>query len=202
IDDIQGVVEKIDGAIQRLAALKHGEEIALAPTDLEWILDSVLTRRGVSMRPGYSVARNFGGVPSVVADQLLIDRVLTNLVTNAMEAMPEGGVLTLETEDVREAGSGGRWAVVRVRDTGTGMTQAFLRHRLFQPFATTKKKGWGLGLYQCRSIVEAHGGSLRANSQPGLGTEFRLALPLTLTAARREDRGLPHPADRHGRRPQ
>ncbi|HEX7879963.1 MAG TPA: GAF domain-containing protein, partial [Candidatus Eisenbacteria bacterium] len=90
IDDIQGVVEKIDGAIQRLTALKHGEEIALAPTDLEWILDSVLTRSGVSMRPGYSVARNFGGVPSVVADQLLIDRVLTNLVTNAMEAMPEG----------------------------------------------------------------------------------------------------------------
>jgi putative PEP-CTERM system histidine kinase len=201
IDDIQGVVEKIDGAIHRLTALKHGEEMALAPTDLEWILDSVVTRTGVGQRPGYSVTRNFGGVPPVVGDQLLIDRVLTNLVTNAMEAMPDGGVLTLETEDVREAGSGGRWAVVRVRDTGVGMTAAFLRHRLFQPFATTKKKGWGLGLYQCRSIVEAHGGSLRANSQPGLGTEFRLALPLKLTAARPDERGLPHPADRHGRRP-
>lgn len=201
IDDIQSVVEKMDGAIQRLTALKHGEEMAMAPTDIEWILDSVMTRTGASGRPGFTVQRRFVGLPPVTGDSLLIDRVLTNLVTNALEAMPDGGLLAIETEDFHEPGSGGRWAVVRIRDTGVGMTPTFLRHRLFQPFATTKKKGWGLGLYQCRSIVEAHGGSLKASSQPGLGTEFRLALPLKLTTARQEDRGLPRPADRAGRRP-
>lgn|GEM_PF-737504 len=202
LDDIQGVVEKMEGAIHRLTALKHGEEMALAPTDIEWILDSVLTRTGVIGRQEYTVQRHFAGLPPVIGDSHLIDRVITNLVTNAMEAMPNGGVLSLDTEDLRESGSGGRWAVIRVRDTGVGMTPTFIRHRLFQPFATTKKKGWGLGLYQCRSIVEAHGGSLKANSQPGLGTEFRLALPLNLTAVRQEDRGVLRPADRGGRRPQ
>ncbi len=200
IDDIQAVVEKMDGAIQRLTALKHGEEMALAPTDIEWILDSVMTRTGVMGRSEFTVQRRFAGLPPVTGDSLLIDRVLTNLVINAMEAMPEGGVLSIETDDVHEPGSGGRWAVIRVRDTGIGMTPTFLRHRLFQAFATTKKKGWGLGLYQCRSIVEAHGGSLKAKSQPGLGTEFQLSLPLKLTATTPVTRGVPRLADRGIRR--
>jgi putative PEP-CTERM system histidine kinase len=204
IDDIQSVVQKMEVEIGRLTALRHGEDMAFGSVDLEWVLDSVLSRSGVQAREGWNVQKRYAGLPAVTGDAALLDRVFTNLVTNALEAMPDGGLLSIETEDIREEG-GGRRAVIRFRDTGTGMSPAFLQHRLFQPFATTKKKGWGLGLYQCRSIVEAHGGALTASSQPGLGTEFRLSLPLKVAAVRdpvRDDHRRPsarawrHPDDR------
>ncbi len=178
IDDIGSVVEKMDRQILKLTAIRRGEEMSPTVTDLHWILDGAVARSGAELRPGIRVDRNYGSLPALTADPTLLDRVVSNLVTNAIEAMPEGGVLTLETEDVKESPGGQRWAVIRVRDTGVGMSGTFLRHRLFQPFATTKNKGWGLGLYQCRSIIEAHGGRLTASSEEGSGTEFTIRLPL------------------------
>jgi len=64
-----------------------------------------------------------------------------------------------------------------VRDTGRGMTDEFLRLRLFKPFVTTKVAGLGVGLAQCRGIVEAHGGSIAVESRPGHGTLFQVRLP-------------------------
>ena len=64
------------------------------------------------------------------------------------------------------------------------MTEEFMRNRLFQPFATTKKKGIGLGLYSCREIIEQHGGRIDVNSQVDVGTEFRITLPLQVSEAK------------------
>src|SRR5262249_61003937 len=74
----------------------------------------------------------------------------------------------------RENGS----AFVAVADTGKGMTEEFMRERLFHPFATTKKKGIGLGLYSCRDIIEQHGGRIDVASRINVGTEFKVILPL------------------------
>ena len=65
---------------------------------------------------------------------------------------------------------------IGVADSGSGMSQAFIRDRLFRPFASTKKRGLGLGLYQCRSIVHVHGGELTVRSEEGVGTQFRVVL--------------------------
>jgi signal transduction histidine kinase len=82
--------------------------------------------------------------------------------------------LTLTTEEL--IGPTGTSVLLAVSDTGPGMSESFLRERLFRPFATTKRQGLGLGLYQCRSIVKAHGAHLRVESAPGRGATFRFVL--------------------------
>jgi signal transduction histidine kinase len=68
-------------------------------------------------------------------------------------------------------------AVIEVSDTGRGMSEDFIRTRLFKPFSTTKKGGLGVGLAQCRGIVEAHGGTIDARSRAGEGTVFTVRIP-------------------------
>ncbi len=70
-----------------------------------------------------------------------------------------------------------RWAVLEVEDNGCGMEREFIDERLFQPFQTTKKQGMGIGLFQSRMIVEAHGGRIEVESTPGVGTLFRVRIP-------------------------
>jgi signal transduction histidine kinase len=72
---------------------------------------------------------------------------------------------------------------ILVEDTGTGMDKAFVQRRLFQPFATTKEKGVGIGLYQCKTLVEKMGGRILCHSELGKGTEFCILLPMAPAAA-------------------
>ncbi|MFH0809544.1 MAG: ATP-binding protein, partial [Pseudomonadota bacterium] len=105
----------------------------------------------------------------VPADREQLGKVLMNLLLNAAEA----GAQNIDLRVHADKG----WAVVTVRDDGPGIERDFLERRLFQLFATTKAKGLGIGLYQSRVIVEAHGGRLEADSAPGAGATFRLRLP-------------------------
>jgi len=115
-----------------------------------------------------------------------LQQCLLNLSLNAMQAMPEGGVLRIETDVVSlpddffaedEASLPGRYLRLSVIDTGQGMPPDVLQ-RLFEPFFTTKEAGTGLGLLSCKRIVASHGGLMRVRSQVGVGTEFHLYLPL------------------------
>jgi len=105
-----------------------------------------------------------------------MEQVLVNLAVNARDAMPEGGDLTIAVD--RETISGRPWVTVEVRDTGTGMTADVLAH-LYEPFFTTKPrgKGTGLGLSIVYGIIKQAGGFIRAESQAGHGTSFRIHLP-------------------------
>ncbi len=98
---------------------------------------------------------------------------MENLIINALEAMGDKrGTLTIaagETDDKKPFYS--------VSDTGEGMSEAFIAQRLFHPFATTKRKGVGLGLYTCREVVTANGGRIDVESRQGSGTTFRVVLP-------------------------
>ncbi len=118
-------------------------------------------------------------LPRIYADAQQLCQVLVNLFFNAIEAMPEGGTLTVRAgrEPVR-AGESGTAVTILVADTGEGIDPADLP-KIFRPFFTTKKKkGMGLGLSICESIVKAHGGGIDVESAPGLGTTFRLRFPV------------------------
>lgn len=132
----------------------------------------------------------------VTADVVELGQVVLNLTTNAAQAMPEGGVLTLRTDGLMAARAlplftgelpAGDWARLIVTDTGHGMSEA-VRGRAFDPFFTTKAKGagTGLGLYTVFRIVERHGGHLDIASAPGAGTAFSVYLPQS--SARDSDR--------------
>jgi signal transduction histidine kinase len=102
-----------------------------------------------------------------------VEEVLENLVLNALEAMTDkGGTLTVEAGQTENGAP-----MFSVSDTGRGMSNHFIKTRLFHPFATTKKSGIGLGLYTCREVIKASGGSIEVESVEGAGTTFRVVLP-------------------------
>jgi signal transduction histidine kinase len=119
-----------------------------------------------------TVATNFEALPIVAGDESALREVLTNLIFNAVDAMPEGGSIWLETSIENER------AVVKVRDTGTGMTET-VRQRCLEPFFSTKgERGTGLGLSMVYGIIERHRGQLEIQSAIGKGTTFIIRLPL------------------------
>jgi signal transduction histidine kinase len=111
-------------------------------------------------------------VPLVSARGAELREILMNLVLNAVDAMPAGGVITLGTR--RE----GEWAVLAVSDTGPGIPPE-LRRRVFEPFFTTKETGTGLGLSIVSGIVSSYGGSIEVEAEAGRGTTFTIRLPAT-----------------------
>jgi PAS domain S-box-containing protein len=124
----------------------------------------------------------------IYADSGQIEQVLMNLATNARDAMPKGGQLTIETgiEEIREDfthahgyGEPGRYVVMSVSDTGEGM-DADTAQKIFEPFFTTKGvgKGTGLGLSIVYGVIKQHNGFITVHSEPGDGTKFRIYLPL------------------------
>ncbi len=130
---------------------------------------------------------------TVMADMTQISQVLMNLVTNARDAMPKGGVLKIETASTRidqtfrrfhGYGELGKYALISVTDTGTGMSGK-TKEKIFEPFFTTKEvgKGTGLGLSIVYGIVKQHGGYITVYSEEGIGTTFRIYLPVAKAQA-------------------
>ncbi len=131
-----------------------------------------------------------GWTPDVRVDPEHFRSVLHNLVLNSIEAIPKEGTILLET--FQENGQ----AVLTVTDTGSGMTSEFIQHTLFRPFRTTKSRGLGIGLYQCRHIVQAFGGSLTAESQEGKGTRMIVRLPFEAVSVQQSAASYPSRTER------
>ncbi len=118
-------------------------------------------------------------LPQLVVDRYLIKRVLINLITNAVQAMPNGGTVTVKATQKHGV------ALISVEDTGLGIPEEN-RNKIFKPLFTTKSKGQGFGLSVCKRLVEAHnGGSITFESEVGKGSKFTIKIP---SKVRRPDR--------------
>ena len=138
--------------------------------DLNQLVSEVIDR--LDGRPQVELTEEFQPLPPIRVDSEQIRSVVANLVLNAREALGPSGRINLRTEHL------GGSVVFSVSDNGCGMSSEFLKDSLFRPFQSTKKKGLGIGMFQSRMIVEAHGGSIRVESEMGKGSTFRVSLPV------------------------
>lgn len=157
-----------------LGYVRGDEALLFAKTDVDTLLDEVVEDlTAARAQGGVRVVRGPGRAGAARVDEAALRRVLDNLARNALQAMPEGGTLTLSATHVEPD------VVLEVSDTGHGMDEA-TRARLFQPFFTQgKRDGTGLGLAIVQRLVKAHGGLIEVTSRPGAGTTFRVRLPAT-----------------------
>lgn len=150
-----------------------GEHKRPRPVDIVPMLKRVIAITAEPSRPTHQIETDIPPSLLALVDSERVEKVIENLVLNALEAMAgKKGTLTIkagETDDGK--------VFIIVSDNGVGMGREFIRQRLYHPFATTKKKGVGLGLYTCREVVRAHGGSIDVESEEGAGTTFRVVLP-------------------------
>ncbi len=167
---VGNTTRRIDEMIGRLAALRQRPDFKPVEADLNQLVNETLeTLDGMSH---IELAKELQPLPMVLADREQIRSVVANLVLNALDALGTGGRIRLRTEQL-----GGR-IVLSVTDNGCGMSAAFMRDSLFRPFQSTKKSGLGIGMFQARMIVEAHGGSIKVESEPGRGSTFQVILPV------------------------
>lgn len=174
---LASTVDRLEKVVGRLATEQDAVLIKV-PLDLNGLVREIVqrpSRRGRSGGRGPSVRLALGAVPSIWGDPFYLGDAFASLLENASEAAaPDGKVLvrSFPAGTVRRPR-----AVVEIIDNGAGMTPEFLRDRLFQPFATTKPGGVGLGLATASQIVGFHRGSIRILSHPGGGTLVRVSFP-------------------------
>ncbi|WP_309895195.1 ATP-binding protein [Archangium sp.] len=165
-------VDRLTEVTEQYLRMARPPRPSLEPTDVTEVLASVLDfSREELERAGVEVARDFTpDTPKALADEGQLRQVFLNLLRNAREAMNEGGRLTISTRAHE------RDVEVALQDTGRGMSES-VRHRIFEPFFSTKEDGTGLGLAVCQQILKTHGGALSCQSEPGRGTTFFVKLP-------------------------
>ena len=171
-EEVTGLDRFLTGFLQlaRPAPLQLGPVAANAlAQEVLLLLEPVVSGDTVTIRTDMADT-----LPSVQADSHQIKQVLLNLCLNSIQAMPDGGTLTLGTRVATVDGQPG--VELRVEDTGSGVSED-IRHQLFEPFTTTKAEGSGLGLAVSRGIIERHHGRIWLNTEPGRGTAFFVWLP-------------------------
>nr|MBI3613037.1 PEP-CTERM system histidine kinase PrsK [Nitrospirota bacterium] len=169
MDTVRATVLKMTALIGKLTALSRDPQPKRVSLDLNGLVRDVL--KGFDQAAGARLVCDARPVPPVEADPEQLQQVLLNLVLNAREAVNPGGAITVRTE------AEGDTVRLVVEDDGCGMDRATMA-KLFRPFRTAKGRGLGIGLYQCRKIVEAHLGALKVESEQGKGSRFVVCLPV------------------------
>lgn len=187
---VERTVENLRQLMGHVAGVAKPTQIQPDEVEVRRLLEDAVTQSGLTVgdRGGLRVSLNCRDGMRATVDPGLVVRVLANLLTNAREAVQDAGEIEIGAT-VAEPGerNGPGRITLSVRDSGPGMTEEFLRHALFRPFATTKATGLGIGLMQSKAIVEAHGGTIRVESRPGHGTRFEVNLPARPPGARPEE---------------
>ena len=179
------LLEIADKELQRLShitarSLKfYRQRTAPALTPLEEVIDSVIFFHDPAIRlRGISIDRRYRPAPAVLCQPGEIQQVFTNLISNALDALPQKGRLAISVRGAKD-GAGNEGVAVTVADNGSGMDGNMFQ-RIFHPFITTKgEAGTGLGLWVSKGILDKHGASVRVRTKLGSGTVFRVFFPAT-----------------------
>jgi len=166
---ISDSVTKINTMSSGLSLLRQKIVLQRTETDLNGLITST-----INILNGCKglITQDLKPLPRFLMDPEQIQKVLTNLILNANEAVENGSEIRIATEQING------WIVLSVSDNGCGMSKEFIEKSLFRPFKTTKKQGLGIGLFHSKMIVEAHEGRIEVQSEEGKGTTFRVFLPL------------------------
>lgn len=184
IQDLKHEIRRLQSLLQGWRMLARPQQLNLQPTSLATLAAEVLkAQTAYYMEQGIHFEQIFPPeLPLILADQEKLAQVLLNLCKNAVEAMPQGGTLTVRGDSMEAQVS------LIVSDTGVGITEDL---NIFEPFTTTKEAGTGLGLAIVQQIVAAHTGTITYTSTPGQGTTFTLTLPAALQESGRNSDTAP-----------
>ncbi|HEY6916523.1 MAG TPA: XrtA/PEP-CTERM system histidine kinase PrsK [Allosphingosinicella sp.] len=167
IATLQGSVRKMNDLLARLSHGAQGEARPPVAIELRAALAPLIETRA-RLHP---ILLDGTSRVMALADQTALEQALVHLLQNAVEASPAGAPVRVTLRDE------GDRALIEIVDSGCGMSRDFIRTRLFQPFASTKEAGFGIGAYEARALVEAMGGRLEVESREGEGTTFTIILP-------------------------
>ncbi|MEX3634082.1 ATP-binding protein [Paraburkholderia sp. BR14320] len=176
LEDVRAAGLRAADIVRSLRSLAKQEPATLAPVAIDDVLREMLKLTGMEIdTKGVVLHAEFdAGSVEVLADRTQVQQVVLNLITNALDAM-DGAKHARELTVASQRD--GNWVIVTIADTGTGIAED-IAERIFEPFFTTKERGMGMGLAICRSIMEAHGGSLHAHGRASGGSSFVFKLPL------------------------
>jgi signal transduction histidine kinase len=163
-------VSKINVMSNRLSLLSHKLELVFKEIDLNALVEETIAEIKSTVR--VPITQDLGILPPLSIDREQVHKVIDNLLINANDALGPDGRIRVATN------CKDNWAEIAVHDNGCGISREFIEKSLFRPFQTTKKQGMGIGLYHCKTIVEAHGGRIEVESEEGKGTIFRVLLPV------------------------
>jgi two-component system sensor histidine kinase HydH len=173
VDRLRHEVRRLHAILESFLRFARVQDLKLEPTDLNAVIDDLRDffephagTKGIVIRTRFAP-----DLPAINLDRDLFKQAILNLVLNAEHAMPSGGELILTTRHEEP------WIVFDVIDTGQGMPEPVCT-RIFDPFFSTRSGGSGLGLPTTRKIIEAHGGAIRVQSEPGKGSQFTVLLPV------------------------
>ena len=174
LDTVTHSIQKMKMMLQKLS--RNDAPVKPLPLTVDRVVrQAIALKDAFEPRPVLQVEN--GGL-QVLADSERLERVLGHLIQNAIEATPKSGRVTVS---VRHRDG---CAVVEIADTGSGMSEEFIRERLFKPFESTKPAGMGIGLFESREYINELGGTLELASAPAAGTTFTVSLPLYSEEAR------------------
>ena len=172
IDTIKSSVGKMDNIVARLSDKTALEKPDFQETGLNELISETVKRLSQNGLKTKTIKVDLRDIPRVVIDRDQIEKVIENFLLNALEATDNDGFVKIQTEAIDGK------IILSVSDNGHGMSPEFIENALFQPFKSTKKKGLGIGLYHCKTIVEAHQGRIEVESKEGVGSTFRSIMPL------------------------
>ncbi len=179
LQDMRDAIQRANRVIGELLEFSRPGELTLKPEDLHAIVDRALSLVKLeSARHHIDVIRRFdAALPTLPMDKNKIEQVLVNILMNAIQAMPQGGTLTVRTSAVSAGQTGSPAIIVEIDDTGPGIPDAYLA-RMFDPFFTTKAAGQGTGLGLCvaQQIIQLHGGTIELGNRPEGGARVTIVL--------------------------
>jgi putative PEP-CTERM system histidine kinase len=166
-------VDKITELCGRMSRWGTDRVFRRVEVDLNELVNATLNNFNGSLKSSLTVGLGVVAKLSIDPDQ--VQKVLVNLILNADEAADAAGEIKVST--AQENG----WVQLSVTDNGCGISRDFIEHRLFRPFQTSKKYGLGIGLFQCKQIIEGHRGRIEVESEEGKGSTFRVMMPVKMT---------------------